>query len=179
MLCDSRSSLTYHSLASSTVISTSGQARSVAASGSVAVVATSSGLDVISGSPPQKKSSSLSFDATAVALHSSVVAVGGEDGKVRVGQLEAGGAFKETALFENGRRGVSALNFSPDGKLLAAGEAGGRIMVYDVAEKKVSWLPLTHTTRIHGAHTAHSPRTAPAQPMGQSHSQDHVRRLLA
>ncbi|CEH17396.1 WD40 repeat stress protein/actin interacting protein [Ceraceosorus bombacis] len=134
----------------STAVATSGQARSLAGSSSVAVVATSSGLDILNGSPVQRHQQKLDFDATAVGLYSDgqVVAIGGEDGKVRLGSV-ANGAFKQTALLENGRRGVTALAFSPDGSLLAAGEAGGRIMVYDVKDAKLKLNQWTnHTARV-------------------------------
>lgn len=61
------------------------------------------------------------YTATSVAASGSTVAVGGEDQKVRLYEWD-GKALKEVAVLENNKGSVSALAFSPDGSLLAAGD---------------------------------------------------------
>ncbi|KAF7318847.1 WD-REPEATS-REGION domain-containing protein [Mycena chlorophos] len=76
------------------------------------------------------------FAASAVGVSKSIVAVGGEDQKVRLYNW-SGTAFTETGVLENNKGVVSALAFSPDGSLLAAGDSSGRIVLFDVKEKKM------------------------------------------
>jgi len=47
-----------------------------------------------------------------------------------------GKAFKGNVVLEGNKGVVSALAFSPDGNLLAAGDSSGRIVLFDVKEKK-------------------------------------------
>ena len=61
------------------------------------------------------------YTPTSVAATGSVVAVGGEDQKIRLYDWD-GKALKEVAVLENNKGSVSALAFSPDGSLLAAGD---------------------------------------------------------
>ncbi|KAF7316478.1 WD-REPEATS-REGION domain-containing protein [Mycena indigotica] len=80
---------------------------------------------------------STSFNASAVgASTNNVIAVGGEDQKVRLYEW-SGTKFTEIGLLENNKGVVSALAFSPDGSLLAAGDSSGRIVLFDVKEKKM------------------------------------------
>ncbi|KAK7044799.1 WD40 repeat-like protein [Favolaschia claudopus] len=75
------------------------------------------------------------YAPSAVGTSGTLVAVGGEDQKVRL--LEwSGTSLKEIALLEDNKGVVSALEFSPDGKLLAAGDSTGRIVLFDVKEQK-------------------------------------------
>ncbi|KAJ6627956.1 WD40-repeat-containing domain protein [Mycena sp. CBHHK59/15] len=59
-----------------------------------------------------------------------------DDQKVRLHEWN-GTALKEVALLEGNKGTVSALAFSPDGALLAAGDSSGRIVLFDVKEQKM------------------------------------------
>ncbi|KAJ6487813.1 WD40 repeat-like protein [Mycena sanguinolenta] len=76
------------------------------------------------------------YTPSAVGAGGALVAVGGEDQKVRLHEW-SGTALKEIALLEGNKGVVSALEFSPDGTLLAAGDSSGRIALFDVKEKKL------------------------------------------
>ncbi|KAF7325637.1 WD40 repeat-like protein [Mycena kentingensis (nom. inval.)] len=88
------------------------------------------------------------FDASAVGAASGVVAVGGEDQKVRLYDW-SGTAFADAGVLENNKGLISALAFSPDGTLLAAGDSTGRIVLYDVKKKTMVTSRWTfHTARV-------------------------------
>ncbi|KAJ7031946.1 WD40-repeat-containing domain protein [Mycena alexandri] len=78
------------------------------------------------------------FSPSAVGTSASgkLVAVGGEDRKVRLYEW-SGTALTETAVLEGNKALVSAVEFSPDGALLIAGDSGGQIVLFDVKEKKI------------------------------------------
>lgn len=61
------------------------------------------------------------YTPTVVAACGSIVAVGGDDQKVRLHEWD-GKALKEIATLENNKGSISALAFSPDGSLLVAGD---------------------------------------------------------
>lgn len=92
------------------------------------------------------------FTPAAVAVYSSLVAVGGpDDNSVRVYKLDGSGklASAPTATLKNSTAKVAALSFSPDGKHLAAGNSSGKIVVYSTS----SWDVVTdrwsaHTARV-------------------------------
>ncbi|TFK67757.1 WD40 repeat-like protein [Pluteus cervinus] len=73
---------------------------------------------------------------TAIAASKSVVAIGGENQKVYLYDWD-GKALKETTKFEGNRATISAVALSPDGKYLAAGDSSGKVVLYDVPEKKL------------------------------------------
>ena len=153
-----------------TAVSLSGQPRSLAvsqASGTAFVATTSSSaggnFDVISaGSGTKSASQTLPGMPGAIAVHpkGDIVVVGSEDAKVRLFAVSSsGGAVKELSgsTLSNGKTAITALAFSPDGTLLAAGESSGKIVVYDVSgisasgggEGKVKILHwVFHTARI-------------------------------
>ncbi|PWN90800.1 putative actin interacting protein 1 [Acaromyces ingoldii] len=133
-------------------ISLTGQPRSVAAgpAGTV-IVATAAGIDVVPSSLSSKTHTPLNDSPTAVACSpdGKHVAYGAEDAKVRLCTLTREGNVQEVAKLESGRSTITALAFSRDGKLLAAGESNGKIMVYDVGEKKIKFNQwVFHTARI-------------------------------
>ncbi|KAJ2159353.1 WD40 repeat-like protein [Coemansia sp. RSA 552] len=101
--------------------------------------ATSASLD--SSSPPR---------AVAVSPSSALVAVGFEDATVRLYTLD-GTALKPTGVCIEGHlREITALAFAPDGELLAAGDAGGKIRVSRAATGELvtsRWG--SHTARIY------------------------------
>ncbi|KAI0805965.1 WD40 repeat-like protein [Irpex lacteus] len=73
---------------------------------------------------------------TAVGASGSVIAIGGEDQKVHLHDWD-GKALKEVAVLENNKGSISALAFSPDGSLLVAGDSSGKVVLYDVKERKL------------------------------------------
>ncbi|KAI0346150.1 WD40 repeat-like protein [Trametopsis cervina] len=76
------------------------------------------------------------YTPTVVAASGAIVAIGAEDQKVRLHEWD-GKVLKEVAVLENNKGSISALAFSPDGSLLVAGDAAGKIALYDVKEKKL------------------------------------------
>jgi WD40 repeat protein len=137
----------------SIALATTGQPRSVASSSSGHVlVATTAGVDVFTGEPPNKSHRPFNESITAVACSEDGkhFAVGREDSKVLLCSLDASaGQLKEEAKLESGRSTITALAFSPDSKYLAAGESNGKINVYDVQEGKIKFSQwVFHTARI-------------------------------
>jgi len=87
------------------------------------------------------------YQPGAVAAHGSVVAIG-EDRKVHLNEWD-GKTLKETVVLEGNQNIVSALAFSPDGRLLASGDSSGKIILFDVKERKIltsRWI--NHSARI-------------------------------
>ncbi|KAG5644698.1 hypothetical protein DXG03_007921 [Asterophora parasitica] len=76
------------------------------------------------------------FVPSAIAASKSIIAIGGEDQKVRLNEWD-GQVLKENATLEGNKGVVTSLAFSPDGKLLASGDSIGRIALFDVQEKKL------------------------------------------
>ncbi|CCL99609.1 uncharacterized protein FIBRA_01627 [Fibroporia radiculosa] len=75
------------------------------------------------------------FSPSAVAATGSIVAVGGEDQKVHLFDWD-GKSLTESGTLEGNKGTVSAIAFSPDGALLASGDSSGKIVLYDVRERK-------------------------------------------
>ncbi|KAF8652390.1 hypothetical protein AX16_004418 [Volvariella volvacea WC 439] len=73
---------------------------------------------------------------SAVAALSTTVAVGAEDHKVYLYEWD-GKTLKESGVLEGNKGPVSTLAFSPDGKHLASGDSSGKLMLFDVIEKKL------------------------------------------
>ncbi|GLB42129.1 putative WD domain, G-beta repeat [Lyophyllum shimeji] len=86
------------------------------------------------------------FVQSAIAASNSVVAIGGEDQKVRINDWD-GKSLREVAVLEGNKGIISALAFSPDGKLLASGDSSGRVALFDVKEK----LLITSRWSFHSA----------------------------
>ncbi|KAG5729088.1 hypothetical protein E4T56_gene3126 [Termitomyces sp. T112] len=103
------------------------------------------------------------FVTSALAAYEGVVALGGEDQKVRLNSWD-GKTLTETAVLEGNKDVVSALAFSPDGKLLASGDSSGKIILFDVKEQKLTTSRWSfHTARINSlAWTADSRHCASA-----------------
>ncbi|KAF8155889.1 WD40-repeat-containing domain protein [Crassisporium funariophilum] len=76
------------------------------------------------------------YQPGAIAASGSIVAIGGEDRKVRLNEWD-GKTLKEVTVLEGNQGAVSALAFSPDGKLLASGDSSGKIILFDVNERKM------------------------------------------
>ncbi|KAG6919841.1 hypothetical protein DXG01_000346 [Tephrocybe rancida] len=83
-----------------------------------------------------------------LAAFTGVIALGGEDQKVRLNSWD-GKALTETVVLEGNKGVISALAFSPDGKLLASGDSSGRVTLFDVKEQKMITSRWSfHTGRI-------------------------------
>ncbi|KAK5661657.1 hypothetical protein OQA88_9757 [Cercophora sp. LCS_1] len=127
------------------------QPKGVATSGGYVIVALNESVAVYSRDQLVNELR-LDFTPAAIAAHSSFVAVGGpNDNSVHVYKLESGGKLSSSpiAKLTSSTAKVAALAFSPDGKLLAAGNSSGKIVVYGVG----SWDVVTdrwsaHTARV-------------------------------
>lgn len=122
-----------------------------ATSDGLAIVALNNSIAVYSG---EKLLGSLDTDYTpaAVAAYGSLVAVGGpDDNSAKIYRLERSGKLScaPVATLKNSMAKVVTFAFSPNGKLLAAGNSSGKIVVYDTS----SWEVVTdrwsaHTARV-------------------------------
>ncbi|KAJ7170250.1 WD40 repeat-like protein [Mycena crocata] len=117
-------------------ISTAAQPKAIAAAADGTVfVAEAGGVEAIRNN--QKVAHlATKFSPSAIGASGTLVAVGGEDQKVRLHEW-SGTALTEVALLEGNKGVVSAVEFSPDGALLAVGDSSGRIALFDVKEKKL------------------------------------------
>ena len=127
-----------------------------------AYVATASDVQIVKAG---KKMFGLpvNYAPVSIATNGKQVAVGAEDGKLYIYE-SSGSALDFKSTVSANRSAVSALAYSPDGSLLAAGEASGKVLLLDAAsasfEVKTSrWA--YHTGRIlalawspDGAHVA-------------------------
>ncbi|KAF8186885.1 WD40 repeat-like protein [Mycena galopus ATCC 62051] len=99
------------------------------------------------------------YASSAVSTTGALVAVGGEDKKVRLHEWN-GTALKEIALLEGNKGLISALAFSPDGPTWL--RSSGRIVLFDVKERKLAtdrWS--IHSARVYSlAWTADSKHCA-------------------
>ncbi|PCH35254.1 WD40 repeat-like protein [Wolfiporia cocos MD-104 SS10] len=131
------------------VCPTSSQPKSVAVGpDSTVFVAEASGVEAIR-SNQRVFELNPKFAPSAVAATETLVAIGGEDQKVRLYAWD-GKALAESATLEGNKGTVSALAFSPDGSLLAAGDSSGKIVLFDIKEKKtVTTRWSFHSARIH------------------------------
>jgi WD40 repeat protein len=83
---------------------------------------------------------------TAIAATGSLVAIGFGDQKVRLYDWD-GNTLQEAGLLNANSGLVSALAFSPDGSKLAAGDASGKVILYDVAKREM----ITNRWSFHSA----------------------------
>ncbi|EJD38245.1 WD40 repeat-like protein [Auricularia subglabra TFB-10046 SS5] len=134
---------------SPTTVALGGQPKALGALADVAFVATTAGLAVVKDAQ-KVLSVKTEFTATSVAAAAGgVVAVGGEDNKVRLYDWAQGALKPRSTTLEGNRGAVSALAFTPDGALLAAGDSTGKIVVYDVASGKPTISRWTfHSARV-------------------------------
>ncbi|KAI5454488.1 WD40 repeat-like protein [Naganishia albida] len=120
--------------------------KDVAADGGVVVVGDAQGMTAFRDGKTAKKASAPD-GYSAVAVHGDLVAYAGSDKKVH---LESLSSETGESVFDDNRGEVNSLTFSPDGKLLAAGDSSGRIVLIDAIEKKtlVSSRWTAHTGRV-------------------------------
>lgn len=85
------------------------------------------------------KSIAINYNPTSLAFSqaNAQVAIGGEDGKIRV----LDGSLNEVTTYDKNRSSITSLAYSPDGSLLAAGESSGKIVVYDAKSGDVRYVP--------------------------------------
>jgi len=127
---------------------TSSQPSSIAAEpGSDFVfIATAKGIEVIRAGNTLVNIPT-NFTPSSVAATKGLVAVGAAQSQVYLYEWDST-QLKEIHTFGNNRTAVTALAFSEDGKSLAAGDAGGKIVAYDVGKKEIAANWVYHTARI-------------------------------
>ncbi|CAM9151981.1 unnamed protein product [Phaeothamnion confervicola] len=139
-------------LAYSSSLATTGQPCGVSAGpeSDLVAVATATGVSLCRGASAVLCSLETSYTPASVALFGEEeVAVGGQDGKIRIYAISGGKLF-ETRTVEGHRGAVTALAYSPDGTHLAAGDAMRECNVW----VRGTWEPLIqglwqfHTTKI-------------------------------
>ncbi|KJR81038.1 uncharacterized protein SPSK_05101 [Sporothrix schenckii 1099-18] len=90
------------------------------------------------------------YTPTAIAASGSLVAVGSSpEPVVYVYKLDGSGSLKLLQTLKNSTSAISVLSFSKDGKYLAAGNASGKIVVYESGSWQVAtdrWS--AHTARV-------------------------------
>ncbi|KAF8636915.1 hypothetical protein AX17_003166 [Amanita inopinata Kibby_2008] len=114
---------------------TASQPKSVAVGGDNTVfVAEANGLEAFRSNQKVYEEKT-SYSPSAVAASGNLVAVG-DDCIVRLYDWD-GKALKAAGTLEGNNGSISALAFSPDGKLIASGDSSGRIVLFDAIEKKL------------------------------------------
>lgn len=110
-----------------------------------AYVVTPKTVQVVSSHAASNSSINLDFEPTSAIAYSTakaLLAVGGQDSKVRIYQNS-----KLLQTLDNNRSAISALAFSPDGKWLAVGESNGKILLFDAE----AWSVKTSQWAFHSA----------------------------
>lgn len=113
-------------------ISAKSQPTGIAATPSATYIASASGLEVhpTSGSPFTQPG-----NISAVGANGPSVAYG--SGKTLTLATNSGSSLKTEADFTDNKGDILSIAFSPDGKLVAAGDSAGRIILVDVGKKEV------------------------------------------
>lgn len=124
-----------------------GQPKGIAAGDSTVLVANSEGVEIFHDG---KKTGSFGakFTVTTVAAHGTTAAIGGEDSSIQICDVSNSELTPRTDI-KASRNAISALAFSPDGSLLAAGDSRGRVLVFKVADGSLvidRWT--AHTARV-------------------------------
>jgi len=126
-------------------------ANDVATAGDQAVAVTSAALFVLKkGSKVSELPVTFGPSCVSISPSGTEVAVGGSDHNIHIFSLQ-GGNLKETANLTKHRGNLTGIAYSPNGKLLASGDANRDIVVWDCATKKPvvdEWCH--HTARING-----------------------------
>ncbi|PQE05767.1 WD domain-containing protein [Rutstroemia sp. NJR-2017a BVV2] len=125
-----------------------GQPKGIASSGDKLYIATSNGIDIFSKNSLVDTVATKDFTPTSIAAYGSTVAVGDDANAIHIYTADGNKLSPKTKL-TNSSAQVTALEFSPKGDLLAAGNSSGKIYVYDTS----SWQVKTdrwggHTARI-------------------------------
>jgi WD40 repeat protein len=115
---------------------TNGQPKGIAVDESgTAFVCTLNGIEAVKDGK-RVASLNVKYSPGAIDQKGKLIAVGGEDQTIYLYEWD-GSQFKESAKLENSRGRVTALAFSPDGSLLAAGDSSGKMMLHNVIERKL------------------------------------------
>ncbi|KAJ3172014.1 hypothetical protein HDU88_006826 [Geranomyces variabilis] len=122
----------------SAILATGGIPKAIAASKGITIAVTVNNQIILSKDGAQLGDKKLDWTPASVAIapNGKDVAVGGEDHKVHIYTLD-GNSLKDKATLEGNRGAVTALAYSPDGNMLAAGDAQSKIVVYDTASNEV------------------------------------------
>ena len=112
-------------------------------------IATASGIDIFSkdslvGNVPTKD-----FTPTSIAASGSLVAVGDDTNVVHIYTVDSSHKLFPKEKLTNSTAQITALTFSPNGSLLAAGNSSGKITVYDTSSwdiKTDRWS--AHTAKV-------------------------------
>lgn len=127
----------------------SSQPKGVATSGSRTYVATASGVDFFSNDQADGNFPISKYTPTAIAASGSLVAVGGDNNTVYIYKVESGTRLTPVEELKKSTAQITALAFSANGGLLAAGNSIGKIVVYDTSSWEVKtdrWS--AHTARV-------------------------------
>lgn len=125
----------------------SGQPRSIATTGNIALVANSDSVEIFSDGTKTGQLDSKTA-VTSVASIEGTAAVGYEDSSIRIGKVDKSTLHLNVET-KMSRNPITALSFSADGSVLAAGDSRGKIVVFNVADGSVvvdRWT--AHTARI-------------------------------
>ncbi|KAH8832504.1 WD40-repeat-containing domain protein [Flagelloscypha sp. PMI_526] len=76
------------------------------------------------------------YSPLSVSVSGSTVAIGGDDSKVHLYAWD-GKSLSESTVLAESKGPVSAVSFSPDGTLLAAGDSSGKIALINATEKSL------------------------------------------
>lgn len=127
----------------------SAQPKGIALVDDRAFVATASGIDIFLKDRLAGGLEIKDFTPTSIAASGSLVAVGDDANAVHIYQVDGSHKLSEKEKLTNSTSQITALSFSPDGSLLAAGNSSGKIFVYDAASWQIKtdrWS--AHTARV-------------------------------
>ncbi|CAJ2502763.1 Uu.00g101570.m01.CDS01 [Anthostomella pinea] len=127
----------------------SAQPKGVASADGRVYVATNSGVEIYVKNQLAGKMEISDSQPTAVAAHGSVVAVGLSSNAVRLYKVDSSNKLTQSSEAKNSTAQITALAFSNDGSLLAAGNQAGKIHAYKTDGLEVAtdrWS--AHTGRV-------------------------------
>lgn len=102
-----------------------------------------------SGTPSLLTSLPLSQPPSAIAAHDSLIALGSSLNNTLQIYTLSGSSLSLTTTLTNSTTPISSLSFSPSGTHLAAGNAGGKILVFSTSDWSVATDRWTaHTARV-------------------------------
>ncbi|KAK5634379.1 hypothetical protein RRF57_010093 [Xylaria bambusicola] len=125
------------------------QPKGVASADGRVYVATITGVEVYAKGQFVSKLDISDSQATAIAAHGSFVAVGTSSNAVRLYKVDESNKLTLASEAKNSVAQISALAFSKDGSLLAAGNQNGKIYAYKTAGLEIAtdrWS--AHTGRV-------------------------------
>ncbi|KAI0892315.1 WD40 repeat-like protein [Annulohypoxylon nitens] len=127
----------------------SAQPKGVASADGRVYVATASGVEIYVKDQLASKFDIGDSQPTAIAAHGSWVAVGLSNNAVRLYKADSGNKLTQSHEAKNSTVQISALAFSKEGSLLAAGNTSGKICAYKTSGLEVAtdrWS--AHTGRV-------------------------------